>query len=323
MKLLLCCLVKAKFAHVLAFVCLVNLAFCRGAEMVEPTETTGILVRIGHLQADPEARIGSGVLHAMRQYLLNNPAVKSAMASEGVSDFAVLSTDSHEDLVQRMSQNEFDIAFCTAHDFVSQRGDYEVLFQLRRPRDSYDPRGQRVFHSGVIFVNNRSPLFHAEAPVEMLPELLASSQIAMVGSYSAPGYVYPCLKLAAYTSGTLPRRIRFCGSSEEVVKTVINGLAPMGACDTGAIESVLAAQGLTGQHDQLVRVILQTDPIPASPVVMLPRWLPRTSVLGRAVQDAMRTFFASNPTLPRLEPGNNAKYMDLRQNVDAFNALAR
>lgn len=293
------------------------------AQDVPQIPTTATLFRIGHLRADPEARIGGGVLHGMRHHLLGVPAVRDAMTSAGVRDIVVLATDSHEDLVQRMTVDEFDMVFCTAHDFVSQQGSYDVLFQLRHPTDSFDPRGQRVFHSGVIFVNNRSSLFAAADPAAELPALLGDVEIAMVGSYSAPGYVYPCLKLAAYTGGALPRRIRFCGSSEEVVKAVINGVTPIGACDAGAIEAVLERHGLADRRADLVRVVLQTDPIPTPPVVVLPRWLPRTSPLGRELQDAMRAYFAADPALPRLEPGSAAKYADLRQNVEAFAALAR
>jgi ABC-type phosphate/phosphonate transport system substrate-binding protein len=246
-----------------------------------------------------------------------------ALADAGFTGIDLLSSDSHEDLVQRMGQDEFDIVFCTAKDFVSQRGGYEVVFQLRRPGDAYDARGQRVFHKGVVIVNNRSPLFGAPQPAQGIAERLSAGAIAMVSSYSAAGYVYPCLKLAAQTSDTLPSRILFCGSSEEVVKHVVNGITEIGACDAGVLEEVLRQSGIGEYQHDLVRVIMETDPIPTDPVVFRLAHMPRVSALGREMQDAMRAVFAREAGLPRLESSSSAKYEDLRRNISAFEAMAR
>ncbi len=303
---------------VIAIFALVTLA----PAAADPTSASAVL-RIGCLRTDPEARLGPGALFGLRDYLVSATLSSQPMRERGVTDIAVISSDSHEDLVQRMGQNEFDLVFCSASDFVSQRGDYEVLYQFRRPRDSYDPRGQRVFHKGVIFAGVSSPLFPGPDPTSLLTQFLSREEIAMVSSYSAAGYVYPCLKLAAFTSNTLPGRIRFCGSAEEVVKNVVAGSVGLGACEAGVIEEVFRQNGIERERERLVRVILETDPIPTDPVVVRSGWLPRHSPAGRELQDALRTYFASDSQLPRLELSASAKYDDLRRNVEALEAMKR
>jgi ABC-type phosphate/phosphonate transport system substrate-binding protein len=285
--------------------------------------TAGDRFRIGYLRSDPESRLGSASLYNLRDQLLSQEGFRRELGGAGFDSVDILSSDSHEDLVQRMGQNEFDLVFCTAKDFVSQKGDYEVVFQVRRPGDAFDARGQRVFHKGIVFVNNRSPLFTASQPLQLLAGRLAAGPVAMVSSYSAAGYVYPSLKLAAHTSSTLPSRILFCGSSEEVVKHVINGVSEIGACDAGVLEEVLRQGGIAGRQDELVRVILETDPIPTDPVVFRSIHVPRVSPLGRQLQDAMRALFARDAALPRLESSSNGKYEDMRRNIAAFEAMAR
>jgi ABC-type phosphate/phosphonate transport system substrate-binding protein len=280
--------------------------------------------RIGFLRADPEAQLRYGVLHGIRDELLSRPAIKSAMAVENLKGIILLPSDSHQGLIQRMDRNEFDMVFCSSIDFVSQSGDYDALFQLRRPRDSFDPRGKRVFHRGQIFVNNRSPLFRDAITTSRLANLFVREEIAMVSSFSAAGYVYPCLKIASTVDESLPRGILFCDSSEEVVKYVINGVTEVGACDAGIIEAVLARNGLADRRDKLVRVVLETDPIPTDPVAIREKWLPRNSVFGRELRDALRQIF-SRPEhrLPRLENSSPEQYEDLRSNLERFQELRR
>jgi len=279
------------------------------------------LFRIGYLPNDPEAQIAVGAVHELRNFLMEQAAVREALHGEGLDDIALMAVDRHESMVERMNRNEFDLAFCSAVDFVLQNGDYEARFQLRRPQDSFDARAGRVFHKGVIFVNNRSPLFRTSvAPAEMA-RTFTTTPLAMV-SGSAAGYFYPSLKIAHLSgTGLLPQRVHLCDSSEEVVKAAINGLGgsiDAGACEAGAIEQVLARHGLLEQRDQLIRVVFETDPIPGEPVALHRRWTPRYSPLGRTVSEGLQRFFTEARGLPRLEPCSNEQFRDLRENMKDY-----
>jgi ABC-type phosphate/phosphonate transport system substrate-binding protein len=307
--------------------------FPRGmtAQDVRPQATTtseartARVFRIGYQRGDPEALLSSGMFHAMREALMNRPKLRAAMKAENVDGIILLAADSHQGLIQRMDQNEFDLVFCTSVDFVSQSGDYEALFQLRRtPQDTFDPQAKRVFHRGQIFVNSRSRLFRGEVTTAALAALLERGEIAMVSTFSAAGYVYPCLKLASKGGGMLPERIMFCDSSEEVVKYVINGVTEAGACDAGVIGDVLSKNGLADKRDQLIRVILDTDPIPTDPVALREKWLPRSSVLGRELREELKLFFGMpGNRLPRLEDSSKEKFQDLSDNLKLFRELKR
>lgn len=278
--------------------------------------------RIGYLRADPEAQSGANVFYALREFLISSSELRRAMEAERIDDVILLASDSHQDLIQRMGQEEFDLVFCPAMDYVLQEGRYEVLYQLRRPEDVLDTASGGVFHQGVIFANNRSPLFEPHLDTESLGHALMSREIAMVGSFSAVGYVYPCLKIAELTSGTLPWRIVFCDSSEEVVKYVINGIAEVGACEAGAIDRVLSANNLHEQRNTLVRELLRTEPVPVSPVVLLSRWAPNQSALGRKLSETLPRFFdVHKAKAPKLEKSSGAHYTSLRNNLEEFRKL--
>lgn len=311
-----------KTLHRLSYVLLVILACCTWGRGRASDEISGEKVfRIGYLPSDPEAQISTGVLYDLREFLLGRQAVRQAMAEEGVQDIALLAADSHENLVQRMSRNEFDLVFCSSVDFVTQQGDYEARFQLRRPDDSFDPRGERVFRKGVIFVSNRNPLYRSNASQTAIADMLTTTKLALVSS-SAAGYYYPCLKIAQLNSNKqLPQNILFCESSEEAVKTVINGIGgsvSAGACEAGVIEKVLEQGGLLAKRDELVQILLETDPIPADPVALRSEWLPRYSPLGLAICEALQAFFTPERGLPRLENSSSEKFRDLREKLDEF-----
>lgn len=282
------------------------------------------IFKIGYMLNDPEAQIGVEVVHELREFLLAQPPVMEAMKAEGVSEISLLAVDRHEVMVERMNRNEFDLAFCSAVDFVLQNGDYDARFQLRRPQDSFDSRNNRVFHKGVIFVNNRHPYFHQVPSPREIAETLTTTPIAMVAG-SAAGYFYPGLKIAQLTPNQeLPQQVHLCDSSEEVVKTVLNGLGgtiEVGACEKGAIEQVLARYNLLEHQGSLLRIILETDPIPGEPVVFHRQWTPRLSSLGRAIAEAMQRFFSEARGLPRLEFSSNEKFQDLRENIRQFWSL--
>lgn len=279
--------------------------------------------RIGYLRGDPESQLHGGAFSAFRDYLLDRPGARSAMHQEQVTGIDVWASDSHQDLIQRMDQNEFDLVFCSSVDFVLQKGAYDAILQLRHREGRFDAAGRAVFDQGVVFVNNRSRLFGEMFNGADLAAYLQAHQIAMVNSFSAAGYVYPTLRVATLTSHTLTPAPLFCNSSEEVVKYVINGVTEIGACEAGVIDKVLESNGFSVKdRDKLVRVILKTDPIPTDPVVLHQRWSPRSSAFGREVRDELRQFFArSEDWLPRLESSSNDRYEDVRRNMEILRGL--
>lgn len=306
-----------------------------GASAAAAGQEPGRLFIIGHLRGDPESPLDATVFDRLRDFLLGLPAIRTAMAQEGVSGIEVQSADSVNILIDWMNQEQVDLAFAPAVAFTRQTGDYDAVFQLRRPRrDIIDPRGDRVVHRGVIFVNNRSRLFRAPRPGpeltdylrRELPSYLATHPVAFVSSFSAAGYFYPHLRLADLTSNTQPQSYFFCGSPEEVVKSVINGVAEIGACDEGVIEEVLGSgpEGLLDAKDRLVRVILETSTIPTDPVALRARWHPRAgSVLGAEIRNGLRAFFERHPEFPRLVSSSRERFDELQESLERFHELGR
>jgi ABC-type phosphate/phosphonate transport system substrate-binding protein len=288
--------------------------------------------RIGYLRVDPESPTSSGVFQKLREFLLKQPPVQDALKAKQIDDIMIQSFDSHRLLVEAMDGEQVDLAFCSVLDYAYQRGDYEPIFQMRRPGDPHNSVGDsRVWHSGVIFVNNRSALFNmnTSAAIEALPQYLESHEMAMVGSSSAAGYVYPYLALSRITTSpaVLNGPSVFWDSSSEVVKAVVNGIQEIGACDATALPEVLGAYGLDGRQKQLLKEILRTDPVPRDPVVMEERWIDgsltdeASSALGRQISRGVQAFFERTPGLPRLEPSTRQPFVEVKENLKRFQTL--
>ncbi|MGI8905654.1 MAG: PhnD/SsuA/transferrin family substrate-binding protein [Candidatus Sumerlaeaceae bacterium] len=289
--------------------------------------TTGTAFRIGCLRYDPDTRISVELAQQLAASLRANEKVRAAMQQEGVSEIQVQSFDSHRWLMEAMDGEQVDLAFCSLVDFGYQTGGYLAIFLLRLPHDR--PGRNRLFHYGSIFVNNRSSLFRVpdhEIPAR-LSEYLASHEIALVGPYSAAGYFYPLLKIHEITSGTLIQpRAQFWGSSEEVVKAVINGTVEIGTCDAGVLDEVLRASNLLDRRQELIREIKKVERVPPDPVALLQKWAPKSSPLGRSVRDATRKFFDElKPPLPRLMPSPDDWEFnrELRQNITRFDEIRK
>lgn len=298
---------------------------------MKPRSTT---FRIGYIRQDPESVTTEGVFLRLRDFLLDQPAVTSAMEDASVENILLSSFETHHMLIEAMDAEQVDLAFCTVVDYAYQRGSYEPVYQLRRPGDPHSSSGgRRVWHSGVIFVNNRSPLFDMEtsAALAALPEYVIQQEVAMVGSSSAAGYVYPYLALDRLTSGTGGVRYMrsvFWESSSEVVKAVINGIHDIGACDSSALDEVLKAHGLLDQKPTLVRELLRTDPVPRDPVVLHTRWLVNSpyagqeqNALGREITRAVAAFFRRDPNLPRLERTSREPFVEVSENLERFQQI--
>jgi ABC-type phosphate/phosphonate transport system substrate-binding protein len=291
--------------------------------------------RIGYVRQDPEAVTTSAVFQRMKDFLMAQPEIVQSMERAGISEIVPQSFDSHVLLVEAMDAEQLDLAFCSVIDYGYQRGSYEPIFQIRRAGDPHSSTGgRRAWHSGVIFVNNRSELFDmgTTAAVAALPDYVNSHEIAMVGSSSAAGYVYPFLALDRLTSAApvMTGHSVFWGSSAEVVKAVINGIHTVGACDSEAVDEVLKAYGLFENKGKLVKELLRTDPVPRDPVVIQTRWLAQSNYevtpeteLGRRVIRGISGFFESNPRLPRLDRTTREAYQEVSENVEKFRGLRK
>jgi ABC-type phosphate/phosphonate transport system substrate-binding protein len=288
---------------------------------------------MGYLKTDTEQAQGEEWYQGLRVALLRGDNLRTQLESAGFGDIAVVPAEGFKDMVQRMSHNEFDLAFCSSYVYVEQTGDYRAMLQLRRKRDSFGRGG--ATQRGVIIVNSRSPFFedHSEATLKrLLPRYLAQQRMAFVSVYSAPGYVYPRLKLHNdFGISTLQAPI-FCDSSEEVVKYVINGLVEIGTCESGAVEEVLQSAGLTVPPDRLVRKILETEPLPTDPIVIRSAYHPQDSELGRELRTALRAYYASaqqeavpdgRQGVPRLEDSRDKYYQNLEEAIRDFSAIGK
>jgi hypothetical protein len=271
----------------------------------------------------------------LREFLVSQPEIRQAMEAVEMDDEDIIpqSFDTHRLLIEAMDAEQVDLAFCSVLDYAYQRGSYEPVFQLRRPGDPHSSTGdRRVWHSGALFVNNRSALFDMDttAARAALPAYVMSHEIAMVGISSAAGYVYPYLALDRLTTSipVINARSVFWNSSSEVVKAVINGIHEIGACDASAIDEVLAAHGLLEKKGKLVKEVLRTDPVPRDPIVIHTRWLGGTAYgatpameLGRQITRGVSGFFQSEPALPRLERTSREPFQEVSENLERFTTL--
>lgn len=299
-------------------------------EMItHPSRSAGTRVfRMGFLRTDLEQQLGMAWYEALKASLEKNVRVVRALKEAGFSEIAVLPTDGHEDMIQAMNHGEFDVAFCSSYVFAMvEEGKYHVILQLRRDSDIWDTRGGgRVLQKGVVFVNNRSPLFSEDfsndaVMKQAIADYVLQQRMAFVSSYSAASYVYPLVKLYKQFDGAQPRSFIFCGSSEEVVKYVINGLVNIGACEAGVIDEVVRSIGPGISPERLVRVIFETDFLPTDPIALRAEYYPRHPV-GLAIKEAIKSFYNQGPAgKPRVENSQDVYYQNLREVIAEFNKL--
>ena len=321
---------EVKWFSVVAILLCSLVCFRSHGQLAGNTVPNTATFRIGYVRQDPEAITTSGVYQQLVDFLVAQPAVIQAMKAADVRDIRPVSYDTHGMLNEAMDANQLDLAFCSALDYSYQRGNYEPVFQIRRPGDPHSSSGERrVWHSGVIFVSARSPLFAQEtsAALAALPAYVMEHGIAMVGSSSAAGYVYPYLALDRLTSSVpvMNARSDFRDSSSEVIKAVVNGIYDVGACDSSAIDEVLKAHGLLPYKKDLIREILRTDPVPRDPIVLNERWVTASPygnghslTLGREVTRAVGGFFRQTPGLPALERTSREPFVEVTENLERF-----
>lgn len=308
----------------------VGMAAERLAPQIPPASPTDLkpskgLFLVGHMHSetsDTSDGLTEDWFRRLQRFLEHDRALRAALERDGYSGVGMVAAEGFNDLVRRMEDPPgLDCVFCPALAYVRQLGDYAVVFQLKGPNDR--GIGKYILHSGVIFVNSRHPLFRgSRAPDEQVPLRLiahdfATSPVALLSSYSAAGYIYPCNELFKSGIRALPNQAIFCGSSEEVVKMVLSDVVGMGVCEQGAIEDVLKRYGIQVPADQVLDVLRTTPGAPTDPVVFRRRFLPAESDLGRRLKDALTRFFSSDrPGQIRLEDSDDGAFKGLR---DAWN----
>jgi hypothetical protein len=144
---------------------------------------------------------------------------------------------------------------------------------------------------------------------EAIGNALLRSPLAVPSADSAAGYIYPRVQMARQYGGAQPAVFWFCGSDAEVVKHVVAGLAPIGACRTGALIALLGREG----QDRYVNVLFQTQPYPTDPIVLRRDLLPASSPLGQALKSALRQYFQTQAIVPglRVEDASRREYEKL------------
>ncbi|MCX7017020.1 MAG: PhnD/SsuA/transferrin family substrate-binding protein, partial [Candidatus Sumerlaeota bacterium] len=250
---------------------------------------------IGYLPQPAEDGLDESMARRLADYLRRDKALAGAFRETGYSgEVAMQPADGYSDMANRLDHEQFDLAFCPAALFATKRDNYKAILQERHPGDIVDSRGdQPARRQGVIFVGPTSPLFHEEATTATLRRVLAESEFAVPSAHDAAGLLFPILALAD-EFGIPPKqlRLRFCGSSREVVKHVVSGLAEIGACDSATLDRWLADQAQGLPLGSLVRELpIPMRPVPTDPVIVRGSLDPAYSKLGQAMQEALQRFF--------------------------------
>ncbi len=276
---------------------------------------------IGFLPEGSDFENGELLMEELQRELKNvkNQRLLNAMVRAGYTDIRLSPCDGQRDMVQRMAQGEFELVFATALVFARQTGPYaEPILQTFRPGDFKLPSADGVLRRGVVFVGPTCPLFKTnEITSEAKRGLLAHSLMAVPSADSIAGYVYPRLYMSQYLNLAEPGGFLFCGSDAEVVKHVVSGLAPLGACRKGALELLLPAD----KPEQYFKVLFETLPFPTDPILLHNNLFPSRSDLGRELRLVIKTFFNSTQKVdPKLtvEDASRAEYENLEQALKLF-----
>jgi len=279
--------------------------------------------RIGFLISDEEPGLSLQWFESLKRFLLEQPTIQRLLAENHYSGIAILPADGYRDMLQRMDLNEFDLAFCSSVIFVEQHGDYRSILQIRG--DIYDSRGQGMtLHKGGVIAGPKCTLFQQENRTpEKIRTYVMANPIAFVSAHNATGYVYPRLALWRKYNVAEPGDVIFTGSSEEVVKYVVNGLVNIGACDSNTMETLLKTACPQEIPGKKIQVLFETPPAPTNPIVVRLSLHPQKSELGREVKQALK-FFCNNsrrPGVPRVADSRDENFKNLREEIAAFHAL--
>lgn len=285
------------------------------------------IFRIGFLRREETGHPDEAQLERFRDFLNRDPQFQRLLEEAGFSGIGLYSADGAENMRSRMASGEFDLAFSPANIFFNNRDRYTAVLKARRPDDIYSPPPREyVRRYGVVFVSPRSPLFHeTNLTPAMIQKELNRQRLALVSTQSVSGFHAPLVSLnLQYGVRLVEGGYLWFESSEEVVKAVLSGLADIGACEKWALDQVLKQAGLEEQRDQLIHIILETDPVVTDPVALhrslYPRGIP--TPLGRAIVARIRSFsFDGGFGDIQYLQTSDADYRSLGQTLNEFDKI--
>ncbi len=265
------------------------------------TATASRPFNIGFLTEGSDFPRPQQLMEELSGALQKNPNFVSALRSANYSGITLSPCPDPREMEQRLGIGEFDLALTTAIIYARRGDAYTPLLQTRLPGDFTPPGRQTgVLRRGVIFAGAGSKLFqtlrakHAAGPERdaLIKKALTQGPIAFTWAQNAAGYIFPRLKLAHdFGIGTqipFAQSPLFCGSDAEVVKTVVSGIAPLGACRKGEIATLLPDPTL---RSQCVEELLETDLFPTDPILVRQEFAPAHSTIGSELKPALRQFF--------------------------------
>lgn len=292
------------------------------------------LFRIGYLAEGSDLAPARPLLNELREALRANDGFMKAIAAQGYSDISLRPCDEPADMIQRLQNGEFEVAFATPVVYARQFGRagqesgdreyglYEPILQFKRPGDISNPRGEGVMRQSAVFVSRSHPLAGKTPSPADIERAIRTSSLAVSDSNSASGYIYPQIKMIEHLGGVRPETFRFCGSAPEVVKHVIAGLAEIGACEMPVLESL----GKAGET-QLYHILFASDPIPTDPILLRLDLMPdrSPSKIGPELKVALKSFFndSGHETAPSLRVVNahRQSYEPVGRALQTFDAV--
>jgi len=123
---------------------------------------------------------------------------------------------------------------------------------------------------GVVFAGVGSPLFTQTDATTAARCRPSSAGIEPFGRWRwrrptpRPDTFIPGCSWPTFIKLPSRRRSGFAGRTPEVVKHVVSGLAPVGACREGALAALIPTNG----NHRYYRVLFQTTPFPTDPIVL-------------------------------------------------------
>ena len=277
--------------------------------------------RISFISSSEERALSPSWFEGLRKSFLQDEKLSAVLRENGFDKISILSVDGVNDLIQRMDHNEFHLVFASPMAYVNQTGDYMVMLQLRSNADFFDPRGNGVTQKGAVFVNNRSPLFAKNDLSEKeIKDYISSQTVAFISASSAVGYIAPRVKMMRDFNVREPGAYVFCDYSEEVVKYVISGIVDVGCCEESAIDEVLKNAKLQNKKNKILKIIIETEPVPTAPIVIAANFHPSAeseapSRLGVVVRKSIKEYIRTTKKGLRVEHSADKHFERLRELV--------
>ncbi|MCH8333122.1 PhnD/SsuA/transferrin family substrate-binding protein [Candidatus Sumerlaeota bacterium] len=292
----------------------------------EPAPASGAALRqfkIGYLIEGTDLRPAQPLLIGLRLRLLADENLRAALRARGYDDSLMVlrSCDGPADMIQRIEAEEFDLIFASSVVFARRlQSPYDPILQSFTPREEVLQRGRR---RGVVFAGPSSSLYE-EGNLDALRLVIQDLVMAVAHPTSATTFIYPQLYMLDNFQ-KLPREFLFCDTNAEVVKHVLSGLAPIGACDLRTLEEL--GTGLRGEETvKLYRILFYTQELPTDPVLLHASLAGPESSLRSALVDAIQTHF-NTPPFPsprfRLKSAQRRSFDFMAADLDNFDRLTQ